>query len=258
MKKKIKTFLIKNRVYTITIFISIMLIVPNFFCNKTIYSILSGVGCSGCAAALMAIFLDLKIDKENDKKIKRAKEAYFKKTYNELVYLIQRILWFEERINDVNFNWMLPIEKYLNLDFLIFAEQYPREEITFNEAVNRLEKCEEKYSLDKMQLYTDDERQRIDKMFKIISASGENLILCMNMIKQNEIILSAENYLTLEKIDSITFNVILALVLMAKENKNYAVAISSIIQATQDIRNECGYTNNIEIAIKMFCKLSSL
>lgn len=247
--KKIKCFFLKNRVYLITIFISIILIIPLCFSNSIIFSVLSSIGCSGIAAALMAIFLDIKIDNDTKRKIKKAKGTYFHKLYDELVFIMQRILWFEERMNDIDFNWDLPLEEYSSLRYMVFSSKYPTEELIFSEAVKRLKICSDKYSLENLKLFSIKDREKINKMFSIISASGKFLIEYANNIKQNEIILDIENYLSLDKINSIYFNIGISLEIMRKNDKNYSLAIDLIINAAQDIRTECGFSGNIKVAL---------
>lgn len=109
-----------------------------------------------------------------------------------------------------------------------------------------------------MNLFSDEEKEKISKMFHIISVSGKYLMECINTIKQNEIILNIEDYLSLDKINSLCFNISLSLALMEKKNKNYSVAINLITDMTKEIRKECNYTGNIKIALMGSIPSSSL
>jgi hypothetical protein len=48
-----------KKIYIWTIVISLLLLIPACIWDYNILTILSGIGCSGIAAAIMAIFLDL-------------------------------------------------------------------------------------------------------------------------------------------------------------------------------------------------------
>ena len=48
-----------KKIYIWTIVISLLLLIPACIWNCNIMTILSGIGCSGIAAAIMAIFLDM-------------------------------------------------------------------------------------------------------------------------------------------------------------------------------------------------------
>ena len=135
--------------------------------------------------------------------------------------ILQRVLWFDNRLGEKDFDWSLPLEYYSTMDYMVYSSKYPTEEITCEEAKKRLKTCAEKYTIEKVKSYTQEEQTKIIKMFQIISTSGTYLQVQTNKIKQNEIMLSTENYLSLEDINYIDFNVNIALTLMGKKNKNY-------------------------------------
>ena len=57
-----------KKIYIGSIVVSILLLIPACIWRSTILTVLSGIGCSGIAAAIMAIFLDsAALKKENPK-----------------------------------------------------------------------------------------------------------------------------------------------------------------------------------------------
>ena len=99
------------KIYIITILGSMLLFVPSLVCEcshsnlQPLYNVFSGIGCSGIAAAIMAIFLDYSNNRREQEKLKKAKSLYFKQIYDQLIMVVERILWFNERLQDADFNW---------------------------------------------------------------------------------------------------------------------------------------------------------
>lgn len=247
--RALKDFCAKNPIYVIAILISIALTIPFMIWGTNVLSVLSGIGCSGIAAAIMAIFIDAKIDKDRKSKVDKAKHTYFKKLYDELVYILQRVLWFDERSADSNFNWDLPPESYSQIGYMIFASKYPRKTMSFGDAMVCLEQCSKKYTLEEVRACSDQEKERIYKMFRIIAASAYYLKDSLKTVKQNEIMLNIEDYLSLEKINDLDFKINLALSLMEKPDKNYSLAINFLSEAAKSLREECGFQKDFQIAI---------
>ena len=62
--------------------------------------------------------------------------------------MIERILWFDERLND-DFDWTKDIEVYLSLKYMIYAsKQYPNKTISFEEVETRLNTLKDKFSFE--------------------------------------------------------------------------------------------------------------
>lgn len=128
-----------KKIYIWTIVISLLLLIPACIWNCNIMTILSGIGCSGIAAAIMAIFLDMaSLKRENERKAK-TRAIYFRELKEQLKMMIERILWFDERLNE-NFDWDKDPAIYSTLQYMLYAgQQYPGEEtISFEEAEARL------------------------------------------------------------------------------------------------------------------------
>ena len=55
----------------------------------------------------MAIILEYANNRREQEKLEKAKSLYFKQLYNQLIMMVERILWFNERLDDADFNWDL-------------------------------------------------------------------------------------------------------------------------------------------------------
>lgn len=87
-----------KKIYIWTIIISLLLLIPACIWDHNILTIISGIGCSGIAAAIMAVFLEsAALKKEKERKIK-ARAIYFREVKDQLKMMIERILWFDQRL----------------------------------------------------------------------------------------------------------------------------------------------------------------
>lgn len=86
-------------------------------------------------------------------------------------------------------------------------------------------------------------------MFRIIAASAYYLKDSLKTVKQNEIMLNIEDYLSLEKLNDLDFKINFALTIMEKTDKNYSLAIEFLSKAAKRLREECGFKNDFQIAI---------
>ena len=165
---------------------------------------------------------------------------------------MQRILWFDERVEDKDFDWSMPVHKYCTLQYILhsFSSYKSDEIITFSEAVNRLNKCREKYSLDALKQYSQDERAKIEKMFQIISESGHTLLMIVQNINQQKVMLDSEEYITLTDIERLVFNINFAVSLMSISGKNYAVPIKQIVECAEMIRSLCEDNSDFQISLQ--------
>mgnify|MGYP006994681288 FL=1 len=248
-----------KKIYIWTIVISLLLLIPACIWNCTIMTILSGIGCSGIAAAIMAIFLDMaSLKRENERKAK-TRAIYFRELKEQLKMMIERILWFDERLNE-NFDWDKYPAIYSALQYMLYAgQQYPGEEtISFEEAEARLNILEDKYALDQQSKMQSDHLQKVQKMFMILAASGITLLSEANSIKECRVELDAEDYMSLKEIESMCFQISLGVSLMCKANKNYGVAIQSIVLAYKTICKAGNYTDKINIGLHGTIKMTEI
>ncbi len=245
--KQVKDF----KIYFITIIVSLLLLLPSLFCKATpLLSILSGMGCSGIAAAVMAIFLDMANTRRESQRQQRTKTLYFKHIYDQLIMMMGRILWFSERLSDESFNWELDDNVYSTMNYMVaVSTKYPNESISYKDAVERLSVIGEKYNLDNIKSISENEKHKILRMFQIIAAGSTYLIIEANNIKANKLILEAEDYFSVEDNDQLMFDISLALGLMGKPDKNNKAIIGSLIRATDKIRELGHYTNNVDVRL---------
>lgn len=248
-----------KKIYIWTIVISLLLLIPACIWDCNILTILSGIGCSGIAAAIMAIFLDMaSLKKENERKAK-TRAIYFRELKEQLKMMIERILWFDERLNE-NFDWDKDPAIYSTFQYMLYAsQQYPGEEtISFEEAEARLSILKDKYSLDQQSKMQSDHLQKVQKMFIILAASGITLLSEANSIKECRLELDAEDYMSLKEIESIYFYISLGVSLMCKANKNYGAAIQSLVSAYKTICKVGNYTDKINIGLHGTIKMTEI
>lgn len=246
-------------IYGWTIVLSILFILPACFNNDPVFTILSSIGCSGLAAAIMAIFLeDASIKKENEKKAK-ARAIYFRELNDQLKMMLERILWFDARMNE-DFDWDKDPASYSTFHFMLYAsQQYPKEEvILFQEAEKRLQGLEQKYNLEQQAKMTPEQLLKTQKMFLILSASGLSLLSEINSIRGSRVELHAEDYISLKEIENLSFQIPLGISLMCKPNKNYGAAISSLLSAYKTIRNIGNFSDKIHIGLHGTIKMNEL
>lgn len=248
-----------EKIYIGTIVISLLLLIPACIWDNNVLAILSGIGCSGIAAAIMAIFLDMAaLKKENEHKAK-TRAIYFRELKEQLKMMIERILWFDERLNE-NFDWDKDPEIYSTFQYMFYAsQQYPDEEtISFEEAEARLSILKDKYSLNQQSKMQSNHLQKVQKMFMILASSGIILLSEANSIKGCRVELDAEDYMSLKEIENICFQISLGVSLMCKANKNYGVAIQSIVSAYKTICKAGNYTDKINIGLHGTIKMTEL
>lgn len=239
-----------KKIYIWTIVISLLLLVPACVWDHSILTILSGIGCSGIAAAIMAIFLDMASLKREKERKAKARSIYFRELKEQLKMMMERILWFDERLNDA-FDWDKDPAIYSTLRYMLYAgQQYPGEEkISLEEAEARLNALKDKYSLDAQAKMSAEHLQKVQKMFLILAVSGSTLLSEANSIKESRIELDAEDYMSLKEIESVEFQISLGVSLMCKPNKNYGAAIQLLLSAYKTICKAGNYTDEISIRL---------
>lgn len=248
-----------KKIYSWTIVISVLLLIPACIWDCSILTILSGIGCSGVAAAIMAIFLDIEsLKKENERKA-RTRAIYFRELKQQLKMMLERILWFDERLNE-NFDWDQDPSLYMTLQYMLYVnQQYSKEEeISFEEAEKRLNALKDKYSLDQQASMQSDYLLKVQKMFFILGTSGIELLSEVNSLKERRIELDTEDYISLEEIDNMCLHIPLSISLMLKPNKNYGTAILLLVLAYKTICTVGNYTDKISIGLHGTIKLTEI
>lgn len=239
-----------KKVYIWTIIISVAFIVPACFITCPVLSIISSIGCSGIAAAMMAIFLD-KVSKENQDAVKRkAKKFYFNELHEQLKMMLERIVWFDDRMGDDSFDWGLNPTEYSSLRYMIWSsDNYKNYDLSNEEIENRLSLIASKYGLEHQKELSDDEKQNMNRMFCILATSGIEIIRQINIIEKNKLLLDSEDYMSLEDIKSLYFSISIAIGMMNAKNKNYGLAITQLLSAYHTTSDLCGDEHSFTIGL---------
>lgn len=237
-----------------------MLILASFTtCDSSLAGVLSGIGCSGIAAAIMAIFLERENSKREREKADKAKALYFNQLYDQLKMLAERILWFHERISDDTFNWDLPDKEYSTLNYMLaMGSKYPSYSLSFDEAIDKLRSIGEKYSLENIKALDEQEVRKINRLFQIVASGASYLLMEANAINGNKLILEIEDYLSIKENKQLMFDISLSIGLMPKTDKNYQAVIESLISATEKLREIGKYTDDICVGLHGSVSISEL
>lgn len=241
----------KNRwIYFITLFVSLLLVVLPLFCEADVCSILSSIGCSALAAAVMALFLERAEAIREIKKKQLSRNIYFRQFNSQITMLIERVIWFDERMDDQTFNWNYEEGKYSTLQYMVWADsKYEERNMPFAEAVAILERLERKYSKEQMMNCSPQEKDKIRKLFSIISVSSKAFVTSAIGIKDDKLILAVSDYLSISDNESIQFEVQLIMGTMLKKLDAYNNAISSLIRLAKKVREIGQFDNEIRIGL---------
>ena len=217
-----------TKMYVITIIVSIILMIPYGLDNSCgWFNLLSGIGCSGVAAALMSIFLDRINEKREQERKDRFISGYFYPLYHELSLFLGRLLWINEHINDDEIICDLPLDYYYSKHFMIKFN--PNSQscncLEFQEAKAQIRSLEDKYSILKMKNMPLEKLDRIKRMFLILHYGSLNLVSEVEKIKNNAILLDSESYFSLDEINQLCFNISLGIGSLDKERPNYEAVL---------------------------------
>lgn len=231
------------KVYFATMVVSVLFFMPSLLCEcsysgiQSLFGVFSGIGCSGIAAALMAIFLDYSNNRREQEKLKKAKSLYFKQIYDQLIMMIERILWFNERLQDAAFDWNLKDYDYSTFGYMAgMGSRYPETSLTYDDAINKLKDIGVKYNIDNIKTIAESDKYKITRLFQIVAASSSYLLNEANAIKNNKLTLDIIDYMSLDENKGIMFDISLFITLMGKPNKNYQAAVNALISVTERIR----------------------
>ena len=220
---------------------------------------LSSVGCSGFAAGIMAIFLENAESIREKKRITKARQIYFDEMNNQLTMTIERILWFDERLQEDNFNWSLNPSEYSSLRYGLFSHSISKERrVSFQEAEKMLLQMGNKYNLENIRGLSEEQRLKVQKMFQIVATGCSYLLREMSSIIDNKLRLDTEKYISIKESEELSFNISLAAGIMLKTDKNYDVAIKSLLAAAKKIRGIGNYDNDVRIALHGNIPISEL
>ncbi len=248
-----------KRIYFWTIVISVLLLIPDCIWDCSLLSIFSSIGCSCIAAAIMAIFLEDAADRKEQIRQDKAKNIYFRQLEIQLRMLLERVLWFDARMDENNFNWDQEPVVYSSFPFMVFmSTRYPEETIPFKDAQKRLHETEVKYTLDKQALMTHEQLEKVQKMFQILAASSSYLLREANNLKGNKVELDSENYISMKDTDKILFDISMGVGLMSTIGKNYGAAIASLVSAYGKVREIGCFTDDFRIGLHGSIEITEL
>lgn len=254
-KQSIKKLLSNvNTINIIFIIVGVLLIlfarVPYGF--KWGENVLDGIGCSSISAAIMAYFINqFQLAKDN-KKEKIFRKLYFKNLYERLGEMLQRMLWFNERMMDDNFNWDFDIKKYGTLKYMLFSYREYKfdEKLSFEELKKRIELFHEKYNLENVKKMKIDEFNKLYKMIKIVLANSCDVYEEKKRLDNDKLMLTGITGLSLKEIDSIIDNINVGFFLHEmNERKAYGAAYLCIFNSFNELRNLCGFDNELTIKL---------
>lgn len=240
-----------KRIYIAAIIISLLLLIPSCIYQKSLFTVLSGIGGSGIAAALMAIFIEREATRKNKIQKQSFIRVYLNSINSQLKMLIERVLWFEERTNDVEYDWSRPIQDYSSLQYMLWASiQFPESEsITFQEAKVLLEKIGHKYNLDQQSKMNNEAKNRTYRLFAVIASTTRSLLAEVQRLNNDKLILHSNGYLDINTADALLWKINCAIGLMNAPGKNYDVAIKMLVEAVEQIRDIGGFSDGINIGL---------
>lgn len=238
------------KIYVVTIIASIFLLIPALFGESRVYNVLSGIGCSGIAAAAMAIFLERANGKRELEKAERTKSIYFRRLYDQLIMTMERILWFNERLGDDEFIWDLPDQEYYSLNYMIsMSTRYPERSLSYSSAIDELRAIGEKYNIEGIKRLSEHDKNKICRLFQIVAISSASLLDEARIVNENKLLLDIEDYLSIDGNEQILFQISLSIGLMSRQDKNYKAAIECLISATDRLRTVGLYANSIQVGL---------
>lgn len=234
------------KIYCGTLFVSVLLLIPSLICGCAVSNIFSGIGCSGIAAALMAIFLEW----ENLQKNAKAKSLYFEPFYNHLIVTFERILWFYDRLNDPEFDWDCADDVYFSMDYMLAVNpKYQNRSLIYAEAVAELKSIGEKYDFQKVKSLPPKDKHKITRLFRLVAIGSKNLLVDANAVLKDKIYLENQGYLSAEDNAQMNFDISVSIGIMLKKDKSYKIAIDSLINIADQLRKKGTYNDCVTVGL---------
>lgn len=248
-----------NRIYLIIGIISLLLIGVHICVKPDSWvSNISAIGDSGICAIIIAYIIDGWQKRERDKKVVSLLSPYT----NELVCVLERILWLDQHLEDDDFDWSLKPIEYWRLEFTLkVGDKVFLEPINGSKVSEYIKGVIAKYNDDSIQKMPRRVRNRVNKLFKIVAAGSPKLLALQNELLHNRIMLCNGGILTVSKCNQIQEELQLIYKSMLNERgvvKNYGVIVNSIISTLDALGNNpipkhgitpCLYSPECSIAI---------
>lgn len=244
----------KSYLYLIFSIISLVIIYfISYYNHYPLSDICISIFCSILAASLLAVFIEEMNTRQETIEKNMFKKIYFEDIDSDFSRIIGHLLWFEEHKDDDFINWEEDITWFIDFKFNIFASEFTETyTISFEEAAKRLKDMSEKYTLDEIQIMSDDEKFKVSKMFNILSYECINVLVKLNKIEDNKIELDVGEYMKIEDLNELLNNMKQCYYIMSNNEKAYGVGIKLLISSANKIREVGNYNNNINIGMNEF------
>ena len=241
--------------YLIIGVVSILFILPLLAWDSSKWKdVLAAIGESGIAAIIIALMIEAWHRREQQRKGK----VYLGPFRRELLYLLGRIAWFDERVSDPAFNWNLPLSDYWTKQYAVQAlTKYPGHRLDPQAVGLWVKDFAMRYSTDAVAAMPSNDQARTVQMFRIVAAGSKELVACAGEMKSQRLTLAAEGILPLEKNECMSINVGIAMGLLvngAGSVKNYGL-VPQLILDTYNQVCDCS-TAVSEVFVDLHCTLS--
>lgn len=241
LKDKIEN-LDTKAIYIISIVVSLIFIIVSYipYGIKGAEVILQGMGCSGIAAGIMAIFIDDIQQKQNKKRISELREKFLWRLNVQLKLLFKRIIWFDHVILEHDLD--KEIGYYLSLDFLSEAfkwnyyksDKIENVEDEINEIINKYNK--EKWEDSEAITY-----DKVEKMFNIIGFASAELQSEVDNLLNNEMYLIVNGIMTTKEIKELYGCLRNHVQFLQVKGTNYSTSLLFLLQAYKFVRSMGNY-----------------
>lgn len=223
-------------------------------------NVLDSIGCGCMTASIISIFM-YKQQKSNEKSRNQVfLKNYLQKFYDEISMMMQRMIWFSERMDDETFEWNYALQEYSSLKYMLYSSQaYPSYNVDIDELGEKAKSCSNKYSLPTVEAMSDTQLEKLHKMVQIIVSSSTGTLEQCKQLDNNKVVLDSEGLIPIETIEKNAANVGIAFtILCAKGKKNYGLAYSLIFQVLLSLRAIGGFTNDYSISLQGRIKAGEL
>lgn len=241
LKDKIEN-LDTKAIYIISIVVSLIFIIVSYipYGIKGAEVILQGMGCSGIAAGIMAIFIDNTQQKQNKKRILELREKFLWRLNVQLKLLFERIIWFDHVILEHDLD--KEIAYYLSLDFLSEAVKwnyYKSDKIESVEA--EINKIINKYDKEKWKDSEAITYDKVEKMFNIIGFASAELQAEVDNLLNNEMYLIVNGIMTSKEIRELYACLRNHVQFLQVKGTNYSTAVLFLLQAYKLVKSMGNY-----------------
>lgn len=239
-----------KKIYIWIIIISIAFIIPGCIVSYPALNVLSSIGCSGITAAIMAIFVEKHTKDQQETFKKKARKAYFQELHGQLKMMLERIVWFDERMDDAQFDWgKNPIE-YSSLKYMIWATaNYSEYVMSYNDIRDALLKIADKYNLEHQENMSTNEKIKVYKMFNILGVSGKEMMRQIKIIDDNKLLLDVVDYMPLSESKVVYSSIGIAVNIMGSNGLDYGYSVSQLLSIYDEISGYCEVDKSFRIGV---------